>query len=784
MKFHHLARHNQFSASQAQHRDLSPAKQQDHQLQETSISNNMNNLSDDEEEEFSNEVRGYYDVIDQQQQQQQHQFLQNQHQQQANQPANLDTSGFLMDKNKKLFPQKLWELIHNPSIQHCLRWSQDGQRVYLNRNEFEAYYLKTPNNQFHTQKAISFVRQMNMYGFRKVDDCYYENDNFRRDRQHLLRNMIRRHPNKGLFVGLDQHQLAAAAAAQQAMQVNQQLQQLEHQHKHRTEQALRLNSYLNNHHQFHQSALAHGHTNHQLSNSSPFEHMSSQLAQAAANHLNQQQLQHQQHQLQQQQHQQQKHESQSAISSTNLSNKTLINGQHQPKKSRLLNNFYASAAPNNTNNANKLSVYSDNNPASQLLHNQDSMHSNSSLDTQPSQSSSVVNSGSAGSPQPSSPSVLQQRLAALTSQRLNQTSSSAIRASVLATQDPVMIQNGAGKFPAKSDVQQAAADLSNQSLATRQALHQTLVRSLLQLKQQHPHDLLASLQHQSPRSILESLASLSSAGTGSIVDPTSNSPTERTSTPPSSPPSPPIERDTKFEESKYLDSSNIALDLAKSSTNFILKRELDVSDDIEHDIDIVDENRMEADRRVLSETEIGENSVDAIADSPLDGPKKVRRFLDTQMSQQKHGIENGNTRASFDPDFEDKLPRKKKLKLSSNNSNNIDNENDESYCNSIIRSLVVEICERKGDRLDMAAIQEAARYTGCFLEILLEDAALIARHSTSASELADEGELKSKIDGKDSRRGLVDVSSLSLALKLIPSKLLAAIQQNVNVRQT
>jgi hypothetical protein len=67
-----------------------------------------------------------------------------------------------------------------------LRWSQDGQRVYLNRNEFEQYYLKTPNNQFHTQKAISFVRQMNMYGFRKVDDCYYENDNFRRDRKHLL----------------------------------------------------------------------------------------------------------------------------------------------------------------------------------------------------------------------------------------------------------------------------------------------------------------------------------------------------------------------------------------------------------------------------------------------------------------------------------------------------------------------------------------------------------------------------------------------------------------------
>lgn len=105
----------------------------------------------------------------------------------------------LMDKNKKLFPQRLWELIHDPKYNFCLRWSADGQQVYLNRNDFESHYLKTPNNQFHTQKAISFVRQMNMYGFRKVDDCYYENDNFKRNCPHLLKNMVRRHSNKNFF---------------------------------------------------------------------------------------------------------------------------------------------------------------------------------------------------------------------------------------------------------------------------------------------------------------------------------------------------------------------------------------------------------------------------------------------------------------------------------------------------------------------------------------------------------------------------------------------------------
>jgi hypothetical protein len=99
-------------------------------------------------------------------------------------------------KNKKLFPQKLWDLINDQRYSFCLRWSDDGQLVYLNRDEFEDSYLKTGENQFHTQKAISFVRQMNMYGFRKVDDCYYENDNFKRGCEHLLKNMTRKHPSK------------------------------------------------------------------------------------------------------------------------------------------------------------------------------------------------------------------------------------------------------------------------------------------------------------------------------------------------------------------------------------------------------------------------------------------------------------------------------------------------------------------------------------------------------------------------------------------------------------
>lgn len=101
-----------------------------------------------------------------------------------------------MDNSKKLFPQRLWDLVNCDQYKNFLRWSEDGQRVYLNRREFEEQYLRTQHNQFHTQKAISFVRQMNMYGFKKVDDFHYENEFFKRGCHHLIKNMVRRNSNR------------------------------------------------------------------------------------------------------------------------------------------------------------------------------------------------------------------------------------------------------------------------------------------------------------------------------------------------------------------------------------------------------------------------------------------------------------------------------------------------------------------------------------------------------------------------------------------------------------
>lgn len=677
------------------------------------------------------------------------------------------TNAFLMDKNKKLFPQKLWELIHNPTIQHCLRWSDDGQRVYLSRNEFEAYYLKTPNNQFHTQKAISFVRQMNMYGFRKVDDCYYENDNFKRDQQHLLRNMIRRHPNKSLFVGLD-HQLAAAAAAQQALHVNQHLHQLEQHHKHRAEQALRLSNYLNGNHSFHhQAALNHTHRSTSTHSQSPFEHMSSQLAarMVAANHLSQQR--HINRLTNELTHKQQNHLAVNQTGNTDSINATSVlptsashqNSQslHQPKKSRLLGDFYASlTSGNNIDNFNTSIENMSSSVApsdGQLMHNQDSINDNSSVD---SQCSSAINSGSAGSPQPTalSPNHQGHNLASVFQSRIQPSgfspSAAAIRASLLASAQ-YHKQNSAIQDVVNSLVASNAASSNATGAAERQALQENLVRSLLQFKQQqHPQDLLAGLQHhQNQKTLLESLASLSSAGTGSIVDPSSESPpTERTISP-SSP-------------STSHDEDNIALDLAKSSNVSKASKgaQLDYQDNVGEYPDVEIQSRAEKDEH--DEDEADSQMADGVSpiECPLDYAKKVKRFLDD------YGLD-GIRRGSLDGT---EIIQRKRLKLDSGFE--LTGELNAENGRSLSKSLAMELCERRGDKLDVTGLQEAARYVEYFLDTLFEGAASIARQNLK-------GDTSDECKSEQGNSNVIDRACLRSALEQIPSKLVMLIEQQV-----
>lgn len=341
-----------------------------------------------------------------------------------------------------------------------------------------------------------------------------------------------------------------------------------------------------------------------------------------------------------------------------------------------------------------------------------------------------------------------------------------------------------------------AADLStnNQSsIASRQAqLQQSLVRSLLQLKQhqQHPQDLLGSLQlqqHHHHRSLLESLASLSSAGTGSIVDPTSNSPTERTLTPPSGPPSPSARYGSTVGAIMLpLDDTNcdIALDLAKSSSQVKIELPVAPSKGDDHDfagqrVSIKSEQQLDSSDKTIT----NEIDVAAPANSPIDGAKKVRRFLESQMSLKSrmegaNGARVCNHFNSDDVDADDDtdtdaehdnnchFSQRKRAKL----SQQLDN------CpppGDLLKAAVFEVCQRKAYRLEMSALHDAIGYTERFVELLLDKAALIASQQTCSDSVEEEG-AKDMEDEDKQRLGtnqvcLLDSACVSSALNLLVS---------------
>ncbi|KAH7646460.1 heat shock factor protein 2 [Dermatophagoides farinae] len=108
----------------------------------------------------------------------------------------------------KYFPRILWRLI-NECTNDAIKWSSDGTAILIDYEKFQQHYLDT--NHFKTKKIISFVRQLNLYGFNKVNanskqstqneqmKKYHEfwNVNFKRDCPHLLKSIRRRTSGAG-----------------------------------------------------------------------------------------------------------------------------------------------------------------------------------------------------------------------------------------------------------------------------------------------------------------------------------------------------------------------------------------------------------------------------------------------------------------------------------------------------------------------------------------------------------------------------------------------------------
>lgn len=107
------------------------------------------------------------------------------------------------------FPQKLWRIV-NECKSGAIRWSLNGNTILLDYKKFQEQYLDAGNSIFKTKNITSFIRQLNLYGFRKVTShnrdpiCNSHNpdvheflhENFRTGRPDLLPRVYRKTAGK------------------------------------------------------------------------------------------------------------------------------------------------------------------------------------------------------------------------------------------------------------------------------------------------------------------------------------------------------------------------------------------------------------------------------------------------------------------------------------------------------------------------------------------------------------------------------------------------------------
>ncbi|KAL0588785.1 Heat shock transcription factor, X-linked member 3 [Plecturocebus cupreus] len=100
------------------------------------------------------------------------------------------------------FPRKLWMMVEEDTFQ-SVSWNDDGDAVIIEKDLFQMEILQRRGAEkiFKTERLMSFIRQLNLYGFCKTyqstspgdkNRMIYRNSNFQRDKPWLLENIRRK----------------------------------------------------------------------------------------------------------------------------------------------------------------------------------------------------------------------------------------------------------------------------------------------------------------------------------------------------------------------------------------------------------------------------------------------------------------------------------------------------------------------------------------------------------------------------------------------------------------